>query len=92
VRVSTSRRKNEQRINIKFCMKLGKNASDTCAMLSEAYEGESMKSLSVPSDINGSKVARTLKSQIKKIFIPFFDIKNTQPIPLTWLQMTSVCF
>jgi len=24
----------EQGINIKFCMKLGKNASDTCAMLS----------------------------------------------------------
>jgi hypothetical protein len=33
----------EQRINIKFCVKLGKNASDTCAMLSEAYGGEAMK-------------------------------------------------
>jgi hypothetical protein len=27
----------EQRSNIKFSVKLGKNASDTCAMLSEAY-------------------------------------------------------
>jgi hypothetical protein len=33
----------EQRNNIKFCVKLGKNASDTFAMLSEAYGGEAMK-------------------------------------------------
>jgi hypothetical protein len=26
-----------QWVNIKFCVKLGKNASDTCAMLSKAY-------------------------------------------------------
>jgi hypothetical protein len=32
----------DQRINIKFCMKLGKSARDTCAMLSEAYGGEAM--------------------------------------------------
>jgi hypothetical protein len=37
----------EQRINIKFCVKLGKTASDTCAMLSEAYEGEAMKKSSI---------------------------------------------
>jgi hypothetical protein len=37
----------DQRINIKFCVKLGKNASDTCAMLSDAYGGEAMKKLSV---------------------------------------------
>jgi len=30
----------EQRINIKSCVKLGKNASDTCTMLSKAYGGE----------------------------------------------------
>jgi hypothetical protein len=34
----------EQQINIKFCVKLGKNATDTCAMLSKAYGGEAMKS------------------------------------------------
>jgi hypothetical protein len=33
----------EQRINIEFCVKLGKNASDTCVMLSEAYGGEDVK-------------------------------------------------
>jgi hypothetical protein len=27
----------EQRINIKVCVKLGKNASDTCAALSKAH-------------------------------------------------------
>jgi hypothetical protein len=31
----------EQRISFKFCVKLGENASDTCPMLSEAYEGGS---------------------------------------------------
>jgi hypothetical protein len=33
----------EQRINIKFCVKLGKNASDTYAMFSEVYGEEAMK-------------------------------------------------
>jgi hypothetical protein len=34
-------------MNIKFCVELGKNASDTCALLSEAYGGEAMKKSSV---------------------------------------------
>jgi hypothetical protein len=33
----------EQRINIKFCVNLGKNASKTCTVLSGAYWGEAMK-------------------------------------------------
>jgi hypothetical protein len=37
----------EQRINIKFCVKLGKNANDACALLSEAYGSEAMKMSSV---------------------------------------------
>jgi hypothetical protein len=37
----------EQRIKIKFCAKLGKNASDTCAMLFKAYGREAMKKSSV---------------------------------------------
>jgi hypothetical protein len=37
----------EQWLNIKFCVKLGKNASDTCAMLSTAYGREIMKKTSV---------------------------------------------
>jgi uncharacterized metal-binding protein len=34
----------EQRINVKFCVKLWKYARDTCAILSEAYEADAMKS------------------------------------------------
>jgi len=30
----------EQGINIKFCAKLGQDASDICAVLSEAFGGE----------------------------------------------------
>jgi len=37
----------EQRINIKFCVKLGNNASDTCAVLSKAYGGEAVETSSV---------------------------------------------
>jgi hypothetical protein len=37
----------EQRINIKFCVKLGKNASDTYAVLFKAYAGEGMKKSNV---------------------------------------------
>jgi hypothetical protein len=33
--------------NIKFCVKLGKNASDICAVLSDAYGGEAMKKSNV---------------------------------------------
>jgi predicted secreted protein len=33
----------EKRINVKFCVKLGKNSSDTCAVLSETYRGEATK-------------------------------------------------
>jgi hypothetical protein len=33
----------EQQINIKFCVKLVKNASNICAVVSEAYGGEAMK-------------------------------------------------
>jgi hypothetical protein len=52
----------EQLINIKFCVKLGTNASDTCEMLFEAYGGEYMKRSNVFGGINGSKrVVRTWK-------------------------------
>lgn len=37
----------EQRINIKFCVKLGKSASETAALLQEAYGEHSMKKSSV---------------------------------------------
>jgi hypothetical protein len=37
----------EQRINIKFCAKLGKSASKTLQMLTEAYGADALKTLSV---------------------------------------------
>jgi hypothetical protein len=37
----------EKQIHIKFCVKLGKNASGACAVLSEAYEGETLSKSSV---------------------------------------------
>jgi hypothetical protein len=37
----------EQQISIKFCVKLGRNASDTCGMLSGACGEEAMKMSSV---------------------------------------------
>jgi hypothetical protein len=37
----------QQQINIKFSAKLGKNESDTYAMLSKAYKGEATKKSSV---------------------------------------------
>jgi hypothetical protein len=36
----------EKLIKIKFCVKLGKNASESCVMLSEAYGGGALKKLS----------------------------------------------
>jgi len=38
-----SDRFSEQRINIKFCVKLRKNASDICALLSEDYGRDAVK-------------------------------------------------
>jgi hypothetical protein len=37
----------EQCINIKFCAKLGKSASETLQILTEAYGADAMKKLSV---------------------------------------------
>jgi len=37
----------EQRINIKFCVKIGKSASETLALLTVAYGEYAMKKLSV---------------------------------------------
>jgi len=38
-----SDRFSEQRTNMIFCVKLGKNESDTFSVLPEAYVGEAMK-------------------------------------------------
>jgi hypothetical protein len=50
-------------------MKLGRNASDSCTVLSEAYGGEDMKSQVFVSAINSSKrFARTCK-MMKEVVI-----------------------
>jgi len=67
----------EERINIRFCLKLGNGACDICGILSEVYEGDAMKKSIFLSGTNGSKAARTLKSQIKKMFVTFFEMKGT---------------
>jgi hypothetical protein len=47
----------EQRINIKFCAKLGKKSvSKTLQMLTEAYGADAMKSLVSLSGIKGLKI------------------------------------
>jgi hypothetical protein len=67
----------EQRINFDFCVKLGKNASDTCAVLAEACGGEDMKKSVFLCGINGSKRARMSKLEMKIMLITFFDVKRT---------------
>jgi len=65
----------EQRVNIKFCVKLGKNTSDTCAVLSEAYGGEAIKNLFLSVIIGSDRVTRTWK-MIKTMHITFSSIKG----------------
>jgi len=60
----------EQQIDITFCVKLGKNESDTCTLLSEAYEEKVWMYASVLSSMNGSKrVIRTWK--MKEVVIQY---------------------
>jgi hypothetical protein len=66
----------EQKTNINFCLKLRKNASDTCSMLFEAYGGEAMKKSMYLSCINGSYRARMSKSQMMIKIITFLNIKG----------------
>ena len=47
VAVKMSDKNLEQRINIKFCVKIGKSASETLALLTVAYGEYAMKKLSV---------------------------------------------
>jgi hypothetical protein len=66
----------EQRINIKFCVKLDNNARDTCAVLSETCGVEAMKSQVFLSGTNSLKGARMSKLEMKTMLITFFDIKG----------------
>jgi uncharacterized metal-binding protein len=59
----------EQQISIKFCVKLGKNASDTCEMLSEAYGGEVTKRQVYLSGVNGSMRIMRMWGKMKEVVI-----------------------
>jgi hypothetical protein len=67
-------------MNIKFYVKLGKNASDICALLPEVYGRETEKIQMFLSGINGSKgVARTwktLKEVVQDFTEPMKILKN----------------
>jgi hypothetical protein len=57
-------------------VKLGKNASDTCAVLSEDYGGEAMKMSSAFELHKRLKEARMSKFQMKTFLISSFDMKD----------------
>jgi hypothetical protein len=66
----------EQKIRIKFCVKLGKNASNTLSVAPEAYGGQAVKNPKFLSGINCSQwVAKTWK-MMKTRPINFFDVKD----------------
>jgi hypothetical protein len=67
----------EQWINIKFCVKLENIATDTWAVLSEAYGGESRKTPRVFEWHKLFTEGRMSKSQMKTMLITFFDNKGT---------------
>jgi len=66
----------EQRINVKFCVKLGRNASDSCAMISEAYGGEAVESVDCFECHKRFSECLVSKLQMKTVLITLFDIKG----------------
>jgi hypothetical protein len=79
----------EQRINIKFCAKLGKSMSETLQMLTEAYGADDMKKSSVfewhrrfkegREDVKDEKELdmRKLSGQIKIVHFEFLEQGRT---------------
>jgi hypothetical protein len=57
-------------------VKLGKNASDTCAVLFESYVGEAMKKSSGLDGINCSKIARRKCATLFPISRVFFTFNE----------------
>jgi hypothetical protein len=69
----------QQRIDNKFCVKLGKNESDTYALVqcSPRIMGEKLRKGHVfLNGISCSKRARMSKSQMTTMLITFFDIRG----------------
>jgi hypothetical protein len=59
----------EKRININFCVKLGRNASCTCAMLSDVYGGEAMKRSSAFNGINSLNTVVSTWKMTKEVVV-----------------------
>jgi hypothetical protein len=57
----------EQRIKVTFYSELGKNASDTCAMLSESCGREAVKIQKPLNGINGSKIVARMWKVLKEL-------------------------
>jgi hypothetical protein len=66
----------EQRINVVFCVKLGENENNICAVLFEVMGGSYEKIQVLLSDISSSKRSRMLKSEVKTMLINFFVTKR----------------
>jgi hypothetical protein len=67
----------EQQINITFYGKSGKNASDTCALLSKAHGGETTnRSKYKIIGIDGSKTAQISKLYVKIMLITSLNINS----------------
>jgi hypothetical protein len=66
----------QQRNSIKFCVNLGKSATETLAMIKQAFGEESMShAWKSPNSLRPEKV-RQVKSKVKNMIIIFFDIKQ----------------
>jgi hypothetical protein len=60
----------EQAINIEFCLKLRRNANDTCTVLSETYGGEAVERSHVFfSGVNGSKRVASMWEVVKEVVV-----------------------
>jgi hypothetical protein len=67
----------EQRISVKFCVKLWKNATYTCVMLSKAYGGEAMEESSFSEWYKRFKESSHVEITNADNAQHFFDIKGT---------------
>jgi hypothetical protein len=57
----------EQRVNIKFCVKISKSASETLALLTVAYGEYAMKKLSVFNGIGGSRKGEKMFNMTQEV-------------------------